>query len=209
MLLNYSLMNKTSLIFFCILLFGYAAKSQSRFGLKAGINLANQTKSISIPQVPNIKINTEPFVGYQLGVFYKSKLSKSLSLSAETNFSVIGSGMTLSDSEGKIYDTNEKLGYIELPITLQYSLNKLYVGAGPSIGIKVFSKLVGFENNTFDITSYKNIDAAGNILIGYGLSNNLDLNARYSHGIVNIIKDPGYAKTNNRFFNLSLLYYFK
>ena len=207
--LNYTLMNKTSLVFFSILLFGYAARSQTRIGLKVGLNLANQTKSISIPQVPNTKINTEPFVGYQLGVFYNSKLSKSLSLSAETNFSVIGSSMRLSDSEGKIYDTNEKLGYIELPLTLQYSFNKFYIGAGPSVGIKVFSKLLGFENRSFDITSYKSIDAAGNILIGYNLSNKLHLNARYSNGFVNIIKDPGYAKTKNRFFNLSLLYYFK
>ena len=91
-------MNKTSLLFFSILFFGYAAKSQSRVGLKAGLNLANQTKSISIPQLPNTKLNTEPFVGYQFGIFYKSKLSGSLSLSAETNFSVIGSGMTLTDS---------------------------------------------------------------------------------------------------------------
>ena len=202
-------MKKTSRLFFSILLFSYAAKSQSRIGLKAGLNLANQTKSISIPQLPSTKLNTEPFVGYQLGVLYKSKLSKSLSLSAETNFSVIGSSMTLTDSDGKIYDTNEKLGYIELPLTLQYSLNKLYFGAGPSIEIKIFSKLVGFENKTFDITSYKSIDAAGNILIGYGLSNKIDLNERYSQGFVNIIKDPGYAKTKNRFFNLSILYYLK
>ena len=202
-------MKKTSRLFFSILLFSYAAKSQSRIGLKAGLNLANQTKSISIPQLPSTKLNTEPFVGYQLGVLYKSKLSKSLSLSAETNFSVIGSSMSLTDSDGKIYDTNEMLGYIELPLTLQYSLNKLYFGAGPSIEIKIFSKLVGFENKTFDITSYKSIDAAGNILIGYGLSNKIDLNARYSQGFVNIIKDPGYAKTKNRFFNLSILYYLK
>lgn len=206
---NYSLMKKISLLVFGLSLFVYGAKSQSRIGLKAGFNLANQTKTTAIPQVPATKQNTEALVGYQFGVFYKTMLSKNLFLSAEPTFSVIGSSMTLVASDSKSYDTDEKLGYIEFPLTLQYSFNKLYFGAGPSVGLKIFSKLSGFENKTFDITNYKSIDAAGNILVGYGLSNKIDLNARYSHGLMNIIKDPGYAKTNNRFFNLSILFYLK
>jgi len=202
-------MKKTSLLVFGLLLFVYGAKSQSRIGLKAGFNLANQTKTMSIPQVPTSEQNTETLIGYQFGVFYKTMLSKNFSLSAEPAFSVIGSSMTLVASDGKSYETDEKLGYIELPLTLQYSFNKLYFGAGPSVGLKVFSKLSGFENRNFDITSYKSIDAAGNILVGYGLSNKIDINARYSHGFMNIIKDPSYAKTKNKFFNLSVLFYLK
>lgn len=202
-------MKKTSLLAFGLLLFVYGAKSQSRIGLKAGLNLSNQTRTLSIPQVPATKQNTEALVGYQLGVFYKKSLAKNLSLAAEPAFSLIGSSMTLVASDGKSYDTDEKLGYIELPLTLQYMFDKLYFGAGPSVGLKLFSKLSGFENRTFDITSYKTIDAAGNVLVGYGISNKIDLNLRYSHGLINIIKDPGYAKTKNRFFNLSVLFYLK
>lgn len=202
-------MKMTSLLFFGLLLFACAAKNQSRIGFKTGLNLANQTKTISIPQLPSTKQNTEAFVGYQFGGFYKTKLSKNLSFSAEPSFSVIGSSMTLVASNGESYDTDEKLGYIELPLTLQYSYNKLYFGAGPSIGFKTFSKLAGFENRTYDIKNYKSIDAAGNVLAGYGLLNNIDLNVRYSHGVMNIIKDPGYAKTKNRFFNLAVLFYLK
>jgi hypothetical protein len=206
---NYSLMKKNSLLVFGLFLFVYGARSQSRIGLKADLNLANQMKTMSIPQVPTTKQNTEALVGYQLGVFYKTMLSKNLYLSAEPAFSIIGSSMTLTASDGESYDTDEKLGYIELPLTLQYSFNKLYFGAGPSVGLKIFSKLSGFENRTFDITSYKSIDAAGNVLVGYGLSNKIDINARYSHGFINIIKDPGYARTKNKFFNLSVLFYLK
>lgn len=202
-------MKKTLLLVLGLLFFVYGAKSQSRIGLKAGFNLANQTKTMSIPQVPTNKQNTEALVGYQFGIFYKTMLSKNLILSAEPAFSVIGSSMTLVASDGKSYDTDEKLGYIELPLTLQYSVSKLYFGAGPSIGFRIFSKLSGFEGRTYDITNYKSIDAAGNVLVGYVLSKKIDLNARYSHGILNIIKDPGYAKTKNRFFNLSIFYYLK
>lgn len=202
-------MKTSALVILGLLLFVYTAKSQSRFGVKTGFNLANQSKTISIPQLPSIQQNTETLIGYQFGVFYKTLLSKNLSISVEPAFSVIGSSMTLIGSDGESYDTDEKLGYIELPLTFQYSLKKLYFGVGPSMGVKLFSKLSGFENRTFNITSYKSMDAAGIILVGYSLSDKIDLNARYSHGLVNIIKDPGYAKTKNRFFNFSVLFYIK
>lgn len=199
-------MNKTLLLVIVMILFVCAARSQSHLGLKAGLNLANQVKTISIPQVSTTKQNTKPFVGYQLGVFYKTKLYKRLSLSAETIFSVIGSSMMLMTSDGKSYDTNEKLGYIELPLSLQYSVNKLYFGVGPSVGFKMFSKLTNFENRTYDISYYKAIDAAGNLLAGYTVTSKIDVNVRYSHGMVNLYDNPGYAKSKNRFFNFSVLY---
>lgn len=202
-------MNKTFLLAFAMLMLGYGASGQSRFGLKAGINLANQVKTLSIPQVPSTTQKTRPFVGYQLGAFYKAELHNRFLLSAEANFSVIGSGMTLMTSDGKSYNANEKLGYIELPLTIQYTIGKIYLGAGPSVGFKVFSKITNFENRSYDIPYYRTIDAAGNFLAGYTISKKLDVNIRYSHGLVNLYDDPGYANTKNRFFSLSLLYSMK
>lgn len=201
------LMKKASIIVLVYLLFVFVAQGQFQYGLKAGLNVANQTKNMSIPQVPNTIQNTKAMLGYQLGSFVKAKLSKHLSLSAEPAFSVVGAGMTLVDANLKSYDVREKIGYVELPLILQYKFQQLYFGAGPSAGIKVFSKLSGFENRSFDITNYKAFDAAGNVVVGYALSKKLDLNARYSHGFTNLIKDPGYSTTKNRFFNLSVLWY--
>jgi len=45
------------------------------------------------------------------------------------------------------------------------------------------------------------------VVVGYALSKKVDLNARYSHGFTNLIKDPGNATTKNRFFNLSVFFY--
>jgi hypothetical protein len=97
-------MNKTFLLIIRMLLFSYAARSQSHFGLNAGLNLANLRKTISISQVPATTRNTNPFVDYQFGVFYKTKLNKQLLVSAEANFPVIGSSMTLITSDGKSYN---------------------------------------------------------------------------------------------------------
>jgi hypothetical protein len=88
-------MNKTFLLITVTGIFSNIANGQSHFGFKGGVNLANQVKKISIPQVPVTTQDTKPFVGYQVGAFYKAKLHEKLWISAEANFSVIGSGMTL------------------------------------------------------------------------------------------------------------------
>jgi hypothetical protein len=80
---------------------------------------------------------------------------------------------------------------------------------GPSVGFKIFSKLTNFENRTYDIYYYRTIDAAGNILAGYTVSIKFDVNVRYTHGLVNIYEEPGYAMTKNTLVNLSILYSLK
>jgi len=202
-------MNKTFLLIIGIVVLSHTAKSQSDFGVKAGVNLANQVKTISLPQVPSITQDTKPIVGYQLGAFYKATLHNRLLVAAEANFSVIGSGMTLTTPDGKSYNAHEKLGYIEFPLTIQYKMSKIYFGVGPGVEFKLFSKVTNFEGSSYDIPYYKTLDAAGNLLAGYSVSKKLDLNIRYNQGLVNLYKDPGYTKTNNRFFNLSMLYALK
>ena len=202
-------MRKAFHLIICMLVMGYATRGQSSFGIKAGLNLANQDKTISIPQVPATTLNTKPFLGYQLGLFYKTKPYNQFSVSAEANFSVIGSGRVLTTSDGQTHNTREKLGYLELPLIVQYSFKKIYFGIGPGVGFKLFSKITNFENSTYDISYYQAVDAAGNLLAGFKVSRKVDVNLRYSHGFVNIYKDPGYARTTNKFFNLSVLYSLK
>lgn len=198
-------MNRTFVILTGILLLSNAAKTQSHFGLKGGVNLANEVKK----EHATISAITEPFIGYQFGVFYKAMLHESLLLSAEANFSVIGCGITLVSSSEISYHAHEKLGYIELPFILEYEIAKFYFGAGPSIAFKVFSKITKFENRSFNTSFYKTTDAAGNIVAGYSLSKILDVNLRYSYGLVNLYKDPANGEARNKFWNLSLLYALK
>lgn len=201
-------MNKTFLLLLTLLALCSTAASQSRFGLKAGVNIANQDKTFAAPQVPSHKTNTRPYAGYQLGAFYKAKLYGPLGVSVEPAFSVIGSGMTLVSPDGKSYDAHEKLGYIELPVLVQYRVKKGYLGAGPSAGLMVLSKLTGFEDRSFDISYYRKTDVAANVLAGYSVREKLDINVRYSYGLMNLY-EGGYSTAKNRFVNLSVLYSFK
>jgi hypothetical protein len=202
-------MNKTFLLVTGILLFAHAAKSQSQFGVKAGVNLANEEKFIGYPDGSSMKQETKPFVGYQLGAFYKAKLHTRLLLAAEANFSVIGSGMKLSTPDGQVVDAHEKLGYIELPLTIQYKLGKIYLGAGPGIGCKVLSKITNFQDGSYKIPYYRTLDASANALAGFSATDKLDVNVRYSHGLMNLYKGGGSAEAKYKFFNLSILYALK
>ena len=158
---------------------------------------------------------TKPLWGYQFGVFYKAKVNSTWAISAETNFSLVGSRTQylteeqILNPDGVIHYFNDKIGYIEVPVTLQYTLNKLYFGAGPGIAFKVFSKITNFENSTYKTPYYKTLDFSANVLMGYELAKKWDVNLRYSYGLLNIHEDNIYVKTKNRFFNLSLLYSLK
>lgn len=206
-------------LFFLIistLLIGQYAISQNIFGLKAGLNLSNQKKTFSTPQNPSTQTqNTKELLGYQFGVFYKIKINEKLVFSTEVIFSEIGSKTPYTteqqvlNPDGIQHYFNDKMGYIEIPLSLQYTLNKLYFGIGPSIAFKVFSKITNFETETYNTAYYKTLDATGNILAGCKFSKKIDLNLRYSYGLLNVHEDNNYVTTKNRFLNLSFLYSLK
>lgn len=187
--------------------------SQHILGLKTGLNLSNQLKTFSTTISPSAsKQETKPFWGYQFGAFYKKYLNKKWVISAETNFSLIGS-KTLYLTEQQIINPdgvphyyNDKTGYIEVPVSLQYHFNNLYFGAGPTIAFNVFSKITNFENRTYKNPNYRMLDVATNFLAGYKISKKMDINLRYNYGLINVHKSLDFPEVKNRFINLSLLY---
>src|SRR5438477_8460785 len=163
-------MKKILLLFITLSAFGQNAYCQNTFGLKAGLNLSNQAKTFMTPQNATPQLHeTKPLWGYQFGVFYKAKVNSTWAISAETNFSLVGSRTQylteeqILNPDGVIHYFNDKIGYIEVPVTLQYTLNKLYFGAGPGIAFKVFSKITNFENSTYKTPYYKTLDFSANV----------------------------------------------
>src|SRR3982751_4755194 len=115
-----------------LLLIGVSALAQivfcqNKFGLKAGLNLANQSKTSTVPQNPTSqKGETKPLLGYQFGIFYKAKLKSHWTISAEANFSLAGSQtqylteQQILNPDGITHYYNDKIGYIEVPFSVQY-----------------------------------------------------------------------------------------
>jgi hypothetical protein len=136
--------------------------------------------------------------------------------SSELNFSLVGSKipyLTRDDSADSVYvdrQYNGTVGYLEVPLSIQYKVHRFYVGVGPGVAFRLFNKKL----NSVYINNYKTLDVSGNLLAGYKIAKRLDVNVRYSYGLLNILNynDQSYdtrMSLKNRFLNLSVLYSLK
>ncbi|RPD44449.1 PorT family protein [Paracnuella aquatica] len=189
---------------------------QSYSGLKAGINYANQ---LAVAKPANT-FDNKPIVGVQAGVFFKNALTQKWTLAAEANFSIIGASYRFlelvkpndqSSNLFRIIRCTKQVAYLELPLMMQYNCTNFYFGAGPAAALKLYSTP---DEQEFP-PSYKTIDVSANAIAGYKLSKKMDVNVRYSYGLINTLKDRSNfgilqeVRINNRFANISLLYRLK
>ncbi len=208
-------MKKTFLFLTVLVVLGEAANSQYKYGFKAGLNLSNQIITNVTASTPDKGRETKPLLGYQIGAFYKTRLCNHLFISGEADFSLIGSKtkyvteQQLLYPDNSIHYSNEKIGYIELPFTVQYKIHKVYLGAGPGVGFRLFSKITKFENRSYDAPFYKTIDVFGNLLAGFAVSRKLNLTVSYSHSFVNVAKESYAYDIKNKSFSFSVSYSLK
>lgn len=192
------------LFLFAFFLIGQNANSQNILGFKAGLNLAHQTFTSSSSSGGTQTQQTKSLIGYRFGIFYKAKIEKRLSFSTEANLSIIGAKQLyvfLNNGSLSEQYVNDRVGYVEVPLLIQYDLKRFYISAGPAISFKLFSQS-SLPNNTL---YYKSVDVAGVLLGGCRLSKKWDINFDYSYGVVNINKYTGTTR-NNKYYSLSLLY---
>ena len=189
---------------------------QTKYGVKAGVNFSDQYKKIRPPGYPVEKDETKPLAGFQLGTFLKHKLNQKFSLATELNFSTIGSKTkylrtdfivnpdgTISGPTTGYY--NDKIQQIEIPVFLQYNIKQFYLGLGPTIGIKISSKIENYQNNSFNSTYYNSLDFGASSIIGYSVQEKIDLTLKYNYGLINTDKRD-YSIIKNRVVSFSVLY---
>ena len=206
-------MTKFILAFIALMLVADVAISQNAYGLKAGVNFSNQ-KVIS---TPSNSLSNKALIGYQIGLFYKRNLNSKWNLVTEGNFSLIGANyeyIFINNTNPDHIATDSRyyanrIGYLEVPILIQMNISKFYFGAGPGISLKLFNT----KSDTHQVPTYTRFDFAGNIMAGFKIAQKLDLNARYSHGIANTLKDQSFygeykhVAIKNRSASLCILYH--
>ena len=164
--------------------FSTITKSQIHFGVKAGLNLANQRFDSTS--------NTSYISHFNVGVLVSIPITKSLSLQPELMLSVQGYGEKYNDTSYRV-----TYGYFLLPILLKYSLNPgVFAEMGPQFGLSV-NKL--WYRQSFDFS--------WTFGVGYKLPVNLGVDLRYNLGISNIEKNFGF-KAYNSVFQFDLFYLF-
>ena len=181
-----------------ILLFSFwvsaSLLAQVSVGVKAGAALSGHaSEGIGMGRSEFIK---PTFLG---GLYVSVPLSDKLSLQPEVLYSRKGNQSSSSNSS---FLQRFNIHYINVPIMLQYQvLNRLTVELGPefsyllSTGIShgLFTEFVSLSDNPSPqellLASYRDLDVALNLGLGYQIWNRWSVNLRYNLGVLDISDD--------------------
>lgn len=168
--------------------------AQTRFGIKGGLNLANQ--SVSADGIAASNLSRNMALGFHLGVVLDAPLSDKLSIQPGLLFSQKGFKIPASGKDPEISAT---LGYLEIPINFLFHVTEGFtVGAGPYLayGLKG-SYSDGTKEDAFATGSYKKLDYGLNLTAGFEVADGLMLSANYGLGLANVADFTGITAKNN------------
>ena len=175
---------------------GAANAQEARFGVKAGVNLANVTGSDG----PNKK----NLVGATAGVMADFSFSDLISLHPEVLFSQKGVKFEASNNTAQVRTT-----YIDVPLLLRVKADGLFFEAGPQLGFLAAQKTE--INGTTISTSTdgtRKVDVGYIAGVGYQLPQGLELGVRYNGGISDLSDPSGSSKSRNSVFQFQVGYLF-
>jgi len=171
-------MKKTILVTVLLLALSFGMQAQLvRFGIKGGINYANQSGT-------NITINsgnydTEAITSYHAGLVAEIKLLDSFSIQPELLYSTQGATYKYAATEFK-----NELGYLSIPVLAKINLNKVF-----SLELGPQASFLLSERNNFSVNDANTFDFA---IVG-GLSLNITkhffIQGRYGLGLTDASKD--------------------
>jgi len=191
-------MKKILLSAIAVMAFMSVSAQETRFGVKAGLNLSSLTGDVE---------DAKSLVGFQVGGFAEIKLTDKFAIQPEVLFST--QGAKFDDIEG---DYDAKLNYINVPVLAKYFVTEAFtVEAGPQIGFLVSAKVDGEDLKD----AYKSVDFGFNFGAGYNFTENLSLGLRYTLGLSSVADTPdefedfGFGDITVRNSNLALALAYK
>ncbi|MEX6625835.1 porin family protein [Tenacibaculum salmonis] len=216
---------KKVLLIIAIVAAGFTANAQEvSFGAKAGLNIANYSKSTD-------DIDSEARTSFHIGAVAEIKISDKFSFQPELIYSEQGATIDYTETTTVLTEFtkvklkgNIKLNYLNIPLMAKYYVMEgLSLEAGPQVGFllsnkskiktTVESSLLG-ESGTETSDLYlkdnlKSVDFGLNFGAGYKLDNGLNFSARYNLGLSNMndYEDNGNSRKNG-VFQLSVGYFF-
>lgn len=188
---------KVTITFAVCLLTMQIARSQVKFGLKAGVNLSTQAISGM-----NVTSTAESKTDFNAGVLANVNISETFIFQPELVYSGQGSGTT--NSSGKL-DYN----YLNVPVLLKFQHpTGFFIETGPQLGILLSAKFKT-NNSTVDEKAYvKSTDLAWVFGGGYKIPDlNLGLDFRYNLGLTNI-QDGSIVTVKNQVIQIGVFYIF-
>ena len=187
-------MKKILLTAAALFAFTFANAQETKFGVKAGLNLGNLSGNATDAFVNE---DTKMRTSFHVGAFAEIKLSDKFAIQPEVQYSVEGAKQDIDgESEKLIWD----LAFVNIPIMAKYyATDKLSIEAGPQIGFLTKAELT-FDGDTVEDLkedSTKSTAFSGNFGVGYNFTDNISANLRYSLGLSDILDVDGYELKSN------------
>ena len=159
-----------------------ASWSQLSLGVKAGLNLSDQTFSGGgYTTSPDFR------VGILLGGYARLKLNSTFDLQPELYFSMQGA------KSGPI---TYKADYINLPVLLRWNITDNFnLHAGPQFGFL----LTGKQNTSSAYSNYKTLDVGAALGLGIELPMNFNVGFRTVIGLADINNNSGTSTSVHNF----------
>jgi hypothetical protein len=175
-----------------------------RFGIKGGLNLANE----------KIKTTNTARKANTIGSFHAGFIADILltdALYVQPQLLLTGKG----SQDGSFF---YRPYYVELPVNLVYKLPvtddiKIYGGLGPGIAMGVFGNVKNADLNfqkdlrfgEVNNADYKTVDLTGGFELGAEFNNKLGLGIGYRWSFLDVT--PGSAKVTHKVVNFSVAYF--
>ncbi|GEC71849.1 Outer membrane protein beta-barrel domain-containing protein [Flavobacterium flevense] len=194
-------MKKIILSALAVFAFALTNAQETKFGLKAGLNIANQKF-----EAQGSSVTANSILGIQFGGFAEINVSEKFAIQPEVLFSTEGSKLK---AEGTNVTFN--LAYINIPVMAKfYPVEKFSLQAGPQLGMLVSAKGEVNGGNKEDIKEgYKSINFGLNLGAGYEFTDNLLVDLRYNFGLSDIAENNEEGlKMTGSVFSIALGYKF-
>lgn len=171
-------MKKT--IFVTVLLVAISMNMEAqlvKFGIKGGINYANQNGS-------NITVNstnyqTDAITSYHAGLIAEIKLVDSFSVQPELLYSTQG-----ATYKNAFEEFRNELGYLSIPVLAKINLNKFV-----SLELGPQASFLLSERNNFNVKDANTFDFAVVGGLGLNITKSLFIQGRYGLGLTDASKD--------------------
>jgi len=170
-------MKKIMLTAAAVLAFAFSNAQETKFGVKAGLNLANLTGDYD---------GASSLIGFHVGGFAEIKLTDKFAIQPELLYSAQGAKIeqTFFDES---FEFDTKLNYLNIPVLAKYYITEGFsVEAGPQVGFLLSAKEDGEDAKDY----YKSVDFGFNVGAGYNFTENLSVGLRYTIGLSSIADVP-------------------
>ncbi|MEI8271993.1 MAG: outer membrane beta-barrel protein [Paludibacter sp.] len=193
----------------------------AQFGIKTGVNMANEIKSFSQADIA-AGFDSKNLNGYQIGLIYQAMPKKS-GLGFEIAAILTQKGSAFTDTStvaGIIQKGYRELNYVEVPLNLRYRLMLGFISIYGTAGVygsyelsgKTVNEITDATQNSTYPTFMDHVDYGYNLGLGLELFKKMQFGGTWSQGIKNspalTTGLPSALTSSNRVFSINLVYMF-